>query len=197
MATKAVRVALKPQLKKRRLTEKRPHVVESGYDNTSGIAVLNIREARINLPQIVNSVATGFSRVVVIGRHGVPTAAIVPADLIVTLMKPGDKKRKLAALIVEELLADAPLHLKTPAVDELSRLPQSDLDKLWKIERLPLGKDRLASLQAKLAHPEALTRLVQRFDVATAIAKAREAGLYEIAEHATSRLTDNVGGATE
>jgi prevent-host-death family protein len=166
-------------------------VVQAGVKSVS---VVNIRDARRNLPQIVSSVATGDSRDVVIGRRGTPAVAIVSYELLEAL-RTGDKKRKMAALIVEDLLADAPPHLKTPAVDELSRLPKSDLDRLWDIDALPLSKVRLATLRGKLAHPEILDRLVQRFSVAAAISKARAAGLYESAEDATSRLIGDGGAA--
>lgn len=196
MATKAVQADLKPKLQQKRTGGKRGVCVKSATADPRTLQVVNIREARSNLPQIVNSVATGSSRGVVVGRRGRPAAAIVSHEWLEVLQRHGNKKRKLAVLIVEELLADAPLHLKRPAVDELSRLPESDLSKLWKIEALPLAKGQLASLQAKLAHPDALTRLVRRFDVATAINKAREAGLYDTAEDATSRLAGDVSGAT-
>ena len=195
MATKAAQQSSKPALRKKRTANEPHHAVTSPVADARSFEVLNIREARKNLSQIVSSVAAESSRGVVIGRRGEPTAAIVSYKMIAELLKPGDKKRKLAVLVVEELLGDAPLHLKMPAVEELSRLPISDLNRLWKIERLPLDEAEFASLQAKLAHPEALARLVRRFSLATAIRKAREAGLYDMAEDATSRLIGGTSGA--
>lgn len=161
-------------------------------DETAGTVMVNIREARNNLPLIVRRVAEGTSSSVTIGKRGEPTAAIVSYEFL-RLLRGSDKKRKLAALIVEDLLAEAPLHLRSPAVDELSRLPKSDLDKLWRLEALPVDQRQRTELRSKLAHPEVFDRLVQRFDVAMAIKKARAAGLYEVAEDAASRLAFDAG----
>jgi hypothetical protein len=138
-------------------------------------------------------VASGAYGGVMIGRRGEPTAAIIPSDLATALLEPGDTKRTWAAIIVARLLGGAPPHLKAPALEELSRLPKTDLDRLLGIERLPLTKSQSATLQAKLAHPEALARLVKRFELATAIRKAREIGLYEVAEDAMSSLIGVAG----
>jgi prevent-host-death family protein len=161
----------------------------------SGAVVVNIRDARKNLPEIVNAVAEGASRGVVIGRRGKPAAAIVSYDLL-SLLRSSDKKRKLATLIVEELLADAPPHLKGPAVNELSRLPNGDLDKLWRIEVLPAGERQRRAFRARLSHPEVFDRLVRRFEVANAIKQAHLAGLYDRDEDVTSRMVDE-GTAAE
>jgi hypothetical protein len=102
----------------------------------------------------------------------------------------GNKNRKLAFLIVEDLLGEAPPHLKAPAVQELSELALTDLMTLCTIETLPLDTEQMASLQDKLKRPEALKRLVQRYDVAAVISEARRAGLYEAVEDATSEVLD-------
>lgn len=149
--------------------------------------VINIAEARTRLPQIVGSLETGSARSVVIGRRGAPAAAIIPYGLAEALQSP-DKKRQLAALIVENLLPGAPGHLKAPALTELSRLPKADLERLWGIDSLSMSKDRLDALKAKMSHPEALERLSKRHAVAEAIQQAHESGLYEVLEDATSRI---------
>jgi prevent-host-death family protein len=194
MTTKVVKAQAKSGVRERDRGEKRGQLTEAVVSGEGKIVVVNIREARENLSHIVRSVAAGSSKSVVIGNRGVPAVAVVSYDLAEAL-RSGDKKRRMAALIVEELLGDAPLHLKTPAVNELSRLPKSDLDRLWSIEALPLDGRKLGALRAKLAHPEALDRLVQRLHVATAISKARAAGLYDITEDATSALMGDGGAA--
>jgi hypothetical protein len=147
--------------------------------------VLSIREARTALPQIVSSVASESRGSVAVGPHRNPAAAIVPY-WVCDLLAPGQKKRKLAILIAEELLPRVPLHLKRPAVDELSLLPQRDLEVLWGIDSLPSSKGDISALQEKLSHPEILSRLIRRLQVAETLAAAREAGLYDAAEEATS-----------
>lgn len=102
----------------------------------------------------------------------------------------GNKKEKLALLIVEDLLEDAPQHIKTPAIGEVSRLPMSDLMALWRLDTLPTN-DRDASLaRKKLRHPEVFDRLRQRARIAQAIADARSAGLYQMAEDAANEVID-------
>jgi prevent-host-death family protein len=187
MPAKVVNAQSESVVRKNDRGAKRSQVTKAVVSAECKTVVVNIREARENFSHIVSSVAAGSSRSVVIGNRGVPAVAVVSYDLAEAL-RSGDKKRRMAALIVEELLGDAPLHLKTPAVDELSRLPKSDLDRLWGIETLSLSDRKLGALRTKLAHPEVLDRLVQRFNVTTAISKARAAGLYDSAEDATSAL---------
>ena len=77
-----------------------------------------------------------------------------------------------------------------PAVAEVSRLSLSDLMALWRLDTLPTN-DREAELaRKKLRHPEVLDRLLQRARIAQAIADARAAGLYEVAEDAASQVMD-------
>jgi prevent-host-death family protein len=194
MTTKVVPTKAKSDARRKDLGEKHSQVTKAAVSGESKIVVVNIREARENFSHIVSSVAAGSSRSVVIGNRGVPAVAVVSYDLAEAL-RSTDKKRRMAALIVEELLGDAPLHLRTPAVNELSQLPKSDLDRLWGIEALPLGERELSALRGKLAHPEVLDRLVQRFNVAAAISKARAAGLYDTAEDVTSALMGDGGAA--
>lgn len=148
--------------------------------------VITIRDARRTLPKIVDAVTTGESRGVVVGPRGKPDALVVSFERYQPLINRGDKRRKLALLIVEDLLGDAPQHIRMPAVDELSRLPMGDLVRLFKLESLPSGRQDLASIKAKMSHPEALDRLHQRIELAATISRAREAGLYEAAEDMAS-----------
>ena len=159
--------------------------VKAAAGTASG--VINIAEARTNLPQIVGSLETGSATSVVIGRRGTPAAAIVPYQLAEALQS-SDKKRQLAALIVENLLPGAPSHLKASAVTEVSRLPKADMERLWDIDSLSMDADRLEALKAKMSHPEALDRLAKRHAVAEAIQHAHETGLYDVLEDAASRI---------
>jgi prevent-host-death family protein len=145
-------------------------------------AVITIRDARRDLPGIVEAVASGRSRGVAVGRRGKPNAMVVSYEVFEALVSHGDKKRKLALLITEELLGEAPQHIRLPAVDELSRLPMDDLVRLFKLDSLSLSQEELTAIKARMAHPEALDRLCQRYELAATLARAREAGLYEAAE---------------
>lgn len=163
-------------------------------DAPAGLEVFNIRRARENLPSIVDSVASESTRGVAIGRRGQPDVVVVGYRWISSFLEHGDKKRRFAFLIVDDLLPDAPLHLKVPAIDELARLPMKDLNTLWRLDGLPETKAGVAELQVRLAHPQIVPRLIQRSKVAAAIRKAREAGLYDTAEDATSHVA--TGGPT-
>jgi len=104
----------------------------------------------------------------------------------------GHKKEKLALLIVEDLLGDAPQHIKSPAIGELSRLPMRDLLAIWRLDALPASDREAAAARRKLRHPEVFDRLLQRARIAQAIADARAAGLYELAEDASTMTIDAV-----
>jgi PHD/YefM family antitoxin component YafN of YafNO toxin-antitoxin module len=145
---------------------------------------LKIGEARTRLPDLVRTVE-GSSDTYTIGQRGNPSAVLLSRKRVEPLLKP-EIEPKLALVIVEQLLADAPLHLRTPAVDELSELSRNDLLKLLTISSLPLSKAEAGKLKKDLEHSEALDRLTGRFELAKAIARAHEAGLYEAAEHEAS-----------
>ena len=117
-----------------------------------------------------------------VGPRGKPNAMVVSYEVYGALVSHGDKKRKLALLITEELLGEAPQHIRLPAVDELSRLPIDDLVRLFKLDSLSLSQEELTAIKTRMAHPEALDRLSQRYELAATLARAREAGLYEAAE---------------
>ena len=154
------------------------------------ITVLKIGEARESFPQMVSSLESGLSATYVVGRYGKPAAALVSYQRFAPMLVRGHKKEKLALLIVEDLLDDAPQHLKSPAIGEVSRLPMSDLMALWRLDALPTN-DREASLaRKKLRHPEVFDRLLHRARIAQAIADARSAGLYELAEDAANTTID-------
>jgi len=154
------------------------------------VTVLKIGEARANFSQMVSSLESGAYGSYVVGRYGKPAAALVSYQRFGPMLVRGNKKAKLALLIVEDLLEDAPQHVKAPAIAEVSRLPMSDLMALWRLDALPTD-DRAASLaRKKLRHTEVFDRLLQRVRIAQAIADARAAGLYEMAEDAATQVID-------
>ena len=155
------------------------------------VTVLKIGEARESFPQMVSSLDSGSSGSYVIGRYGKPAAALVSYQRFAPLLVRGHKKEKLALLIVEDLLGDAPQHIKTPAIGEVSRLPMSDLLALWRLDALPASDREAAAARKKLRHPEVFDRLLQRARIAQAIADARVAGLYELAEDAATMTIDS------
>ena len=177
--------------RKRKTVKVRP----AGTTAIAAPSAITIRAARRDLPGIVDAVATGRSRGIAVGPRGKPNALVVSYEVYEALMSHGDKKRKLALLITEDLLGDAPRHIRMPAVDELSRLPMDDLVRLFKLDSLSLGPDKLNAIKARMAHPQALERLCQRFELAVTLSRAREAGLYEAAEDVTSSaLTEPESG---
>jgi len=145
---------------------------------------LKIGEARTRLPDLVRTVEAS-SDTYTIGQRGNSSAVLMSYKRAEPLLSP-NMEPKLALVIVEQLLAGAPLHLRTPAVDELSALPIDDLRQLLFINSLPLSQTQARKFKKGLKHPEALDRLVRRFELAASIANAREAGLYEAVEHETS-----------
>jgi len=154
------------------------------------VTVLKIGEARDKFPQMVSSLESGSSRSYVVGRYGKPAAALVSYQRFGPLLVRGNKKAKLALLIVEDLLEDAPQHIKAPAIAEVSRLPRRDLMALWRLDMLPTNDRDAAVTRKKLRRPEVFDRLLQRAQIAQAIADARAAGLYEMAEDAASQVID-------
>ncbi len=153
------------------------------------VTVLKIGEARDKFPQMVSSLESGSSATYVVGRYGKPAAALVSYQRFGPMLVRGNKKAKLA-LLIEDLLEDAPQHIKAPAIAKVSRLPMSDLMALWRLDALPTN-DREASLaRKKLRHPEAFDRLLQRARIAQTLAEARSAGLYEMAEDAADQVID-------
>lgn len=154
------------------------------------ITVLKIGEARGNFPHMVSCLESGSSGSYVIGRYGKPAAALVSYQRFAPMLVRGHKKEKLALLIVEDLLGDAPQHIKSPAIGEVSRLPMSDLMALWRLDTLPNNDREAAATRKKLRHPEIFDRLLQRARIAQAIADARSAGLYELAEDAANTTID-------
>jgi hypothetical protein len=165
--------------------------VSKAQDRT--VTVLKIGEARDKFPQMVSSLESGASGSYVVGRYGKPAAALISYQRFAPMLVRGNKKAKLAMLIVEDLLEDAPQHIKAPAIAEVSRLPMSDLMALWRLDTLPTNDREAAVARKKLRHPEVFDRLLQRARIAQAIAEARSAGLYEMAEDAADEVIDAQG----
>ena len=73
----------------------------------------------------------------------------------------------------------------------------SDLLALWRLDALPASDREAAVARKKLRHPEVFDRLLQRARIAQAIADARAAGLYELAEDAANATIDAEGQEAE
>ena len=93
---------------------------------------------------------------------------------------------ELARMIVENLLGGAPKHIRSPQIEELTRLSKDDLLLLARVEELPLGQPSERELRKKLSDVGLLDRLFKRHRIASAIASAKKKGLYETAEDLTS-----------
>jgi hypothetical protein len=149
-----------------------------------------IGEARDRLTQIVAQVQSGSVRSITVGSRGEPSLLCVSYPMFGALIARGNKAEKLAVLIVDELLPDAPLHLRTPAIAELAQLTMGDLEKLWEVESLPLSASRSRALKRSMDNPGALDRLSKRAKIAQVLAQAREAGLYDALEDGMQRVLD-------
>jgi hypothetical protein len=149
-----------------------------------------IGEARDRLPQIVAQVQSGSVRSVTIGSRGESSLLCVSYPRYGALIARGNKTEKLALLIVDELLPDAPPHLRTPAIAELAQLTMGDLEKLWEVESLPLSVGKARDLKRLMENPGALDRLSKRAEIAHVLVQAREAGLYDALEDAMQSVLD-------
>ena len=146
---------------------------------------LQVKEARTQLPDLVRTVESSPVRFT-IGKRGARSAMVVSYQLVKPLF---DQKiePKLALIIVQESLGDAPLHLSTPAVAELSGLSKNDLFQI--LNALPFTTAKISDLKKSLEQPKALDRLIRRIELAKTIANAQDAGLYETVEHLTSEVS--------
>ena len=126
--------------------------------------------ANVNLEKAMSPMTTGMTR-----------PASKTQDHTITVLKIGE----------------APQHFKSPAIGEVSRLPMSDLMALWRLDALPASDREAAAARKKLRHPEVFDRLLQRARIAQAIADARAAGLYELAEDAATMTIDSEGQEAE
>lgn len=145
---------------------------------------LQVKEARTQLPDLVRTVEATPVRFT-IGKRGARSAMVVSYQLVEPLFSEKIEP-KLALIIVQESLGDAPLHLSTPAVDELSELSRNDLFQI--LSALPFTAAKISGLKRSLEQPKALARLIRRIKLAKTIANAQDAGLYEAVEHQTSEV---------
>lgn len=145
---------------------------------------LKLREARNELSNLVRTVESSPVRFT-IGKRGLPSAMVVSYQQVEPLFSEKIEP-KIALIIVQQLLRDAPLHLSTPAVDELSKLSRNDLFQI--LYAIPFTKNKIRELNNNLEEPRALDRLIRRLELAKTISDAHKAGLYEAAEHQTSKV---------
>jgi hypothetical protein len=100
----------------------------------------------------------------------------------------GDYKSRLAFIVVENLLGDAPRHIRSPQIEELTSASKDDLLQLARVEKLPLDRRAEDGLRKSLDNVKVLDRLLKRHQIASAIASAQKEGLYEAADDLTSRV---------
>lgn len=168
-----------------------PHAGKIG-NQCREVHVFKIGETRDNLPQMVSCLQSGATTSYVVGPYGKPSVALVSYERFRPLLANGTKNERFALLIADELLPDASQHLWTSAIEELSALPKSDLQCLWKLT-MASSDEEISALRGQLRHPEILDRLVLRMKVAQSIADARDAGLYDAAESMASSSFDTRG----
>jgi addiction module HigA family antidote len=98
------------------------------------------------------------------------------------------QRMALASDITEKLFGEAPLHLKKPQVDELTKLDQQQLLLIAQIKRFPISKSLRGKIVSALGSEILITRMEKRWRIASAVISAEREGLYEAAEHATGML---------
>jgi len=152
----------------------------------SPVAHLNIRDARAKLSKLVSEMESS-QKAVTLGRRNSPTAVLTSYSRFEPVLN-GDYKSRLAFIVVENLLGDAPRHIRSPQIEELTRASKDDLLLLTRIEKLPLEKRLERDLKKNLGDRRVLDRLLKRHQIARVIASAREEGLYEASEDLTGRV---------
>lgn len=152
--------------------------------------VFKVAEARENFSSIVTSVGSDNAPNAVVGSRGKPEIMCISYERYKPLLGHGNRTEKLALLIVEELLPDAPQHIRRPALEELSLLPMGDLECLWQVKAFPLAAKEMTMLKRCMKNPIALDRLAQRADVSEILQKAQAAGLYDALGDDMSQVLD-------
>jgi len=150
------------------------------------VAHLNIRDARAKLSKLVSDMESS-QKAVTLGRRNSPTAVLTSYSRFEPVLN-GDYKSRLAFIVVENLLGDAPRHIRSPQIEELTLASKDDLLLLARMEKLPLDRRVESDLRKNLGDQRVLDRLLKRHQIACAIASAQKEGLYETAEDLTSRI---------
>jgi antitoxin (DNA-binding transcriptional repressor) of toxin-antitoxin stability system len=146
----------------------------------------NIADARTNISRIVAEVANK-GECVTIGARNEPSVIMLPMAAPVSPI--GNYEYQLACIISEKLLGHAPLHVKRPQIEELSKLSRKQLFVLMEIERFPLSAAVRKKVLKELGDPIIIERIEKRRKIADSILAAKKAGLFEASEHATGMLT--------
>lgn len=168
-----------------------------GETSKAPVAHLNIRDARAKLSKLVNDMES-TQLTVTMGRRNSPMAVLTSYSRLEPLLN-GDYKSRLAFMVVENLLGDAPRHIRNPQIEELIHSTKDDLLLLTRIEKLPLDQHLEKELRSSLENVRVLDRLLKRHQIASAIASARKEGLYEASEDLTNRVdleTEHTSQAT-
>jgi len=126
-------------------------------------------------------------KAVTLGRRNSPTAVLTSYSRFEPVLN-GDYKSRLAFIVVENLLGDAPRHIRSPQIEELTLASKDDLLLLARMEKLPLDRRVERDLRKNLGDRQVLDRLLKRHQIARVIASAQKEGLYEAAEDLTSRV---------
>lgn len=165
-----------------------------GEASHAPVAHLNIRDARAKLSKLVSDMESS-QKTVTLGRRNSPMAVLTSYSRFEPVLN-GDYKSRLAFIIVENLLGDAPRHIRNPQIEELTSASKDDLLQLARVEKLPLDRRTEGALRKSLDNIKVLDRLLKRHQIASAIASAQKEGLYEAAEDLTSRIDVGTEDAT-
>jgi hypothetical protein len=76
---------------------------------------LNIAEARMNISRVVSEIEAS-NQVFTLGRRNEPNALLLPFEKFEPLLR-DDYRSKLAFLVVDHLMADAPQHIRQPQIE--------------------------------------------------------------------------------
>lgn len=147
----------------------------------------NITEFRKHISPIFRAIYATGQGVTVTKRRSEVQAVLLPGKYKVLAEKRIKYAKWLAFMFTEQLLPDAPAHLKEPQMKELENLQLRKLKALLEVESLPLSEKQRSSL-SRTVGKTILQRLEKRHQIAQAITEAEKHGLYDAVESQTGEV---------
>lgn len=148
---------------------------------------INMSKARGNMKTLVQQVSSTGTPVVVDNRNQ-PAVILVPYNIYKTIALNAPKYSEyMAIMFARKFLSDAPTHMLESQIKEFGKLSAVQLCAFIEIESLPIPPEIREKL-IKSVGVEVVERLEKRREIADAVNKARQEGLYELEEHKTGML---------
>jgi hypothetical protein len=147
----------------------------------------NVTEFRKQITSIIRTILATGQGVTVTKRRSGTQAVLLPGKYKVLAEKQIEYAKWLAFMFTEQLLPDAPSHLKEPQMKELENLPLHKLKAFLEIKSLPLSERQRSSI-SRTVGKTILQRLEKRHQIAQAIAEAEKHGLYNAVEGQTGEV---------